>query len=372
MMDIPEKYSTPCLVIDLQKVKDNYKRLVDLQIGEVFYAMKANSGQHVLDALADLGSSFDCASMGEINTILNMGVSPDRISFGNTIKKERDIALAYEKGISLFVLDSDEELEKLSRAAPGSRVFTRLLWEGKGADWALSRKFGCDAKMATRLLIKARDLGLIPYGVSFHPGSQQRDVNQWREALQVVAGIFHDVAGHGIELEMVNIGGGLPSNGYRKAAPDWSEYALVINAALDNLFPLRPRVIMEPGRAMVGNAGEVHTEVVLVSRKSDEDGPTWVYVDVGKFSGLAETAEEAILYSMSVVGKETEELIPCILAGPTCDSLDILYEKNPVMLPKSIQAGDRVVIHSCAAYFAEYATVNFNGFPPPTIHWTGI
>ena len=115
MMDIPEKYSTPCLVIDVQKVKDNYKRLVDLQIGEVFYAMKANSGQHVLDALADLGSSFDCASMGEINTILNMGVSPDRISFGNTIKKERDIALAYEKGISLFVLDSDEELEKLSR-----------------------------------------------------------------------------------------------------------------------------------------------------------------------------------------------------------------------------------------------------------------
>lgn len=359
--------NTPYSVVDVQIVRDNYLRLSSLIEGEIFFAMKANSGQPVLDALAELGSSFDCASMGEINTILRMGVSPDRISYGNTIKKKRDIQSAYQAGVRLFVLDSDEELEKIAEVAPGSQVFVRILWEGVGADWALSRKFGCDPKMAVRLLEKASTMGLIPYGVSFHPGSQQRDPLQWREALQVVSGIFHELAGKGIDLEMVDIGGGLPSRGYRHDAADWSEYSQVINSTIDNLFPRRPRIIMEPGRALVGNCASVVAEVVLVSRKSDEDDQTWVYLDVGKFTGLAETSEEAILYHITVPGKEEEETIPCVLAGPTCDSLDILYERNLVPLPRSIRAGDLVTIHSVGAYFAEYSTVAFNGFSPPTV-----
>ena len=126
----------------------------------IFYAVKANPAPEILSLLAGLGSCFDTASVPEIEMALNAGATPDRISFGNTIKKERDIARAHALGVSLFAVDSEEEVEKVARAAPGAKVFCRILTDGAGAEWPLSRKFGCEPAMAVGVLLRAHELGL--------------------------------------------------------------------------------------------------------------------------------------------------------------------------------------------------------------------
>ncbi|HLJ22285.1 MAG TPA: type III PLP-dependent enzyme, partial [Stellaceae bacterium] len=182
---------TPCLVVDLDVVAEAYELLRRyLPLAKIFYAVKANPADEVVGMLRDLGSSFDVASRGEIDMIIDKGISADRISFGNTMKKERDIAYAFQKGVRLFAFDSEAELEKLSRAAPGARVFCRILVPCDGAEWPLSRKFGCDPEMAVDLLKQAKTYGLDPYGVSFHVGSQQTDLKQWDTAIGRAASMF--------------------------------------------------------------------------------------------------------------------------------------------------------------------------------------
>ncbi|MBN9065841.1 MAG: alanine racemase, partial [Rhizobiales bacterium] len=167
----------PCLVVDLDVVADNYRAFEKaLPQSRIFYAVKANPAPEILRLLASLGSSFDTASVAEIEMAMDAGAPASRISFGNTIKKERDIARAFELGIRLFAVDCVEEVEKIARAAPGSRVFCRVLTDGEGAEWPLSRKFGCVPAMAINVLRKAKGLGLDAYGVSFHVGSQQTDL----------------------------------------------------------------------------------------------------------------------------------------------------------------------------------------------------
>src|SRR5258707_12449385 len=171
---------TPCLVVDLDVVAEAYQALrTYLPLAKVFYAVKANPAGEIVDLLRGLGSSFDVASRGEIEFCLGRGVAPERLSFGNTIKKERDIAYAYEQGVRLFAFDSAAELEKLARSAPGARVFCRILVEGAGAEWPLSRKFGCAPEMGVELVRAARQHGLDPYAVSFPVGSRQTNLDQW-------------------------------------------------------------------------------------------------------------------------------------------------------------------------------------------------
>src|SRR5689334_9029337 len=204
---------TPCLVIDLDVVAEAYELLRRyLPIAKIFYAVKANPADEVLGMLRELGSNFDVASRGEIDMILDKGIAADRLSFGNTMKKERDIAYAFQKGVRLFAFDSEAELEKLSRAAPGAKVFCRILVECDGAEWPLSRKFGCAPEMAIGLLRAARDAGLDPYGISFHVGSQQTDLEQWDGAVGAAARMFSALAEADINLRMVNIGGGFPAH----------------------------------------------------------------------------------------------------------------------------------------------------------------
>ncbi|HEX7777413.1 MAG TPA: type III PLP-dependent enzyme, partial [Parvibaculum sp.] len=332
--DVP----SPCVVVDVDIVAHNYQELArSLPDARIFYAVKANPADKIVARLARLGSSFDTASMGEIDLCLRHRVTPDRISFGNTIKKERDIASAYAKGVRMFAFDSEAELEKLARVAPGSKVYCRVLMECEGAEWPLSRKFGCEPEMAADLLVRARDLGLDAYGVSFHVGSQQTDLTQFDKALAQTVALFAEVARRGIDLRMVNMGGGFPSR-YRTDVPSIAAYGEAIREALGRRFGDRqPEVIVEPGRGIVGDAGVIQAEVVLVSQKGGSDGRRWVYLDVGKFHGLAETMDEAIKYRL-MTSRDGGETAPVVLAGPTCDSADILYEKADYRLPGDLKA----------------------------------
>ncbi len=354
----------PCLVVDLDVVRDNYNAFARaLPDSRVFYAVKANPAPEVLRLLASLGSCFDSASVAEIEMVLAAGAAPDRISYGNTIKKERDIARAYALGVRLFAVDCKAEVEKVARAAPAARVFCRILCDGAGAEWPLSRKFGCEPAMAADVLEHAHRLGLNAYGISFHVGSQQRNQHAWDRALAQAAAVFRECGERGINLSMVNLGGGFPTK-YLKNVPAVKTYGTAIFRALRKHFGNRiPETIIEPGRGMVGNAGVIETEVVLVSRKSEEDEVRWVYLDIGRFGGLAETMDESIRYPIRTP-RDGGETAPCIIAGPTCDSADVLYEKVPYLLPVSLEIGDRLLIEGTGAYTATYASVAFNGFPP--------
>jgi len=359
----------PCLVVDLDVVRDNYQAFAKaLPDTRVFYAVKANLAPEVLSLLASLGSCFDTASVTEIEMVLAAGATPDRISYGNTIKKERDIARAYALGVRTFAVDSIPEVEKVARAAPGSRVFCRFLFDCAGAEWPLSRKFGCEPTMAVDVLEHAHRLGLEPYGVSFHVGSQQRNQHAWDRALASAAAVFRECGERGINLSMVNLGGGFPTK-YLKNVPTVKTYGTAIFRALRKHFGNAiPETIIEPGRGMVGNAGIIEAEVVLVSKKSAEDEVRWVYLDIGKFGGLAETMDESIRYPIKTP-RDGDELGACVIAGPTCDSADVLYERDPYQLPVSLEIGDKVLIEGTGAYTATYSSVAFNGFSPlKTVH----
>jgi len=354
----------PCLIVDLDIVRENYRAFAKaLPDSRIFYAVKANPAPELLASLVSLGSCFDTASVAEIEMVLAAGATPERISFGNTIKKERDIARARALGVRLFAVDCKAEVEKIARAAPGAKVFCRFLFGCAGAEWPLSRKFGCDPEMAVDVLDHAQRLGLDPCGVSFHVGSQQRRTAAWDEALKSAAAIFRACADRGINLSMVNLGGGFPTR-YLREVPAVEAYGRSIFRALRRHFGNRiPETIVEPGRRMVGNAGVIEAEVVLVSKKNEHDRTRWVYLDIGKFGGLAETMDESIRYAIRTP-HDGDEVGPCVLAGPTCDSADVLYEKRPYDLPISIEIGDKVLIEGTGAYTATYAAVAFNGFAP--------
>lgn len=357
----------PFLVVDLDVVEDRYKQLNShFPKASIYYAMKANPAHPILERLGKLGSSFDAASLYEIEACLQAGISADKVSFGNTLKKEKDIKAAFDMGVTLFVFDSQEELDKIARAAPGARVFCRILVNrhGAGASWPLSRKFGCSPAMAHDLMIQARAKGLVPFGISFHVGSQQSDPAHWGKAIMDVATLFEALDEVGVNLDMINIGGGFPAH-YQDDIPALSDFSSFIHDHLEKNFPKRaPQVFLEPGRFIVAEAGVLESEVVCVSVKDFGEEVRWVYLDIGKFGGLAETIDESIVYKITT-DHDGGDMGPVIVAGPTCDSCDTLYERTFYQLPLELKAGDKVHIQSAGAYTTMYASQGFNGFKPP-------
>ena len=363
-----ESPATPCLVIDLVTVRRRYAQLRSvLPDARICYAVKANPMPEVIGALAQLGSSFDVASPGEIDLCLGQGVKPEAISYGNTIKKPADIAHAYEQGVRLFVTDSVPDVANIAAAAPGSRVFCRILVDNKGSRTPFGRKFGCPPENAVGLLRQASELGLDPYGVSFHIGSQQLDPGAWELGISAARQVFDGLSGHGIALRMVNLGGGLPAS-YTESAPPLDTYAAQIERSLDAHFGSeRPELLVEPGRHIVGDAGVLRSEVVLVTPDAGDPQRRWIYLDAGRYNGLAETEGEAITYRLRT-SRDGDATGPVVLAGPTCDGDDVLYQRTVYELPRTLRGGDWVDLLSAGAYTASYSSVGFNGFAPLPTH----
>ncbi|HUX51671.1 MAG TPA: type III PLP-dependent enzyme [Spirochaetia bacterium] len=355
---------TPFLIIDLEAIRRRYLEMKSaLPFSQIYYAIKANPNDEVIKLLHSLGSCFDVATRFELDQLLSLGVEPERMSFGNTIKKADDIRYFYEKGIRLYVTDSQEDLVNIAVEAPGSRVFFRLLTEGTGSDWPLSRKFGAHSDMIYYLIIEARNRGLEPYGFSFHVGSQQRDIGQWDDAIARCKYLFDALeADEGISLKMINLGGGFPAN-YLSPTLPMDVYASEIKRFLIEDFGEQlPEIYMEPGRAMTADSGVIVSEIIRISKKSKNNLYRWAFLDVGLFGGLIETLGEAIKYPIYFEGQgESEEII---LAGPTCDSMDIMYQDFKYRMPSNTKEGDRVYIFTTGAYTQSYSSIYFNGFPP--------
>lgn len=356
-------FDKPTLVISRDRVAAQYDALhKGLGEAHIHYAVKANPAPEIIRLLVKKGSGFDAASRAEIELCLSQGAKPENISFGNTIKRASDIAFAHSAGVTLFAADSEAELDKIAAHAPGARVYLRLIVENSMADWPLSRKFGCAGSALPALLNHAVAVGLVPFGLSFHVGSQTRKAEFWNPVLDQVAPLWHAARADGHDLQLLNLGGGFPAF-YGESIEAPRAYAAAVISAVKARFGDVPQLMAEPGRGLVAEAGHIAAEVLLVSRKSADDLHRWVYLDIGRFSGLAETEGEAIRYQI-VTPHDGEETGPCVLAGPSCDSADILYEKRPIHLPLALRDGDKVMIRACGAYTSSYSSVGFNGFPP--------
>jgi ornithine decarboxylase len=359
--------TTPWLDLDLDIAACRLGELQDALPGTaVHYAVKANPHPSLLRRLHHGGARFDVASPAEVAAAMAAGADAGDLLYSNPVKRRADVAAAHALGVRIFVVDSAEETAKVAEAAPGAAVLARLATSGEGSDWSLSRKYGCSSADGVRLLLTAARLGLDPAGVAFHVGSQQRDPAAWGPPIAAAATVFEALHEAGARPWLLDLGGGFPAR-HEGHHPPLAGYGRAIEQALTGAFgPRRPRTVVEPGRGIVGDAGILVTSVLAVTWR---DGVRWVYLDAGVFTGLVETVDEAIRYRM-ITTADGGPTGPVVLAGPTCDSVDVLYQKSPVHLPLTLREGDQVRLLSAGAYTTCYSTVGFNGFAPlPTRVW---
>lgn len=347
---------TPYLTIDLARVRKNFHALhTVLPDARIRYAVKANPAEPILRLLAAEGAAFDVASVGEIDACASAGIGGGLLTFSNTIKKPSAVAQAWSRGVGRFAFDTEHGLTAIAEHAAGASVECRIAPTFPASVTPFGHKFGCAPAAAARLLSHARQLGLRAEGVCFHVGSQQLDPAAWELGICCAAPIFDQVG----DLTTINIGGGYPV-AYGGAAPELEDVADAIASALTRHFgSTPPQLVVEPGRVIVGSAGVIRCEVVAV--RTGTDGRRWVYLDIGRYGGLAETENEYIRYRLST-DRDGDPVDDAVVAGPTCDGDDVLYQRYP--LPVTLRPGDHVEIEDAGAYTASYASVTFNGFSP--------
>src|SRR5690242_1013660 len=347
--------------MDLDVVEDAYRRIVAaLPMVTVHYATKCNPHPAVLSRLRAIGSSFEIASAVELDTLRRIGVDPAELIYSNPVKPIAHVQRAYAAGVRRFAFDSLDELAKLATVAPDASAFVRLAAHSTRSDVPSEGKFGVDPEAAVGLLLAARDLGLDPYGIAFHVGSQMLSPLAWAQPLKVVGQVMERLSSSGIRLRMVDIGGGFPARYGAQPLP-LTEFADVIAAGLAAL-PYAVDVVIEPGRAVVAEAGTLIATVIGTALRH---GDRWAHLDVGAFNGLMESLETNHRLRFPVSDSRRSALHDRFhLTGPTCDSQDtILYG---VELSADLSTGDRVYIGSTGSYTTVYAS-HFNGFEPPTV-----
>jgi len=357
--NVVRKYNTPLFLISKSKLLNQLKRFqMLLPRVKPFYAVKSNSHPFILKTFADAGTGFDVASIQEMKTLLEMGVSPDRMVFANTVKTPEALKFASSNKINLMTFDSEYELNKIAKYAPGARVLVRIKVPNVGSMVELSLKFGAEPPDAIPFLIKAIKLGLKPAGVSFHVGSQNTHIENYLDALEITSIIFKDAQLKQIPLEILDIGGGFPIKHFDYEKDLFAQTAGGINKELNRLFPDNIEIIAEPGRVLCGPAGIL---VMKVIGKSIRNNKHWYYLDDGVYGSLSGIVYDHCKYQYKVLKKGVTQITT--LAGPTCDSFDIISTSEE--LPE-LDIGDIVYVENIGAYSWATAT-NFNGLPPAKV-----
>ena len=359
------QYTSPRLFTSLRRVEENYRTIADsLKHAACFYAVKANPHPEILKRLNGFGAYFDVASRGEIELCLAAGVPAARLSFGSTIKTPDAIAFAHQAGVPLFVFDCLEEARKIARYAPGAVALCRIDLVSQAAKWPLTAKFGCSPDDLMERLPELRQLDLRLEGISFHLGSQLEDAGEWPWALAEARRLIRQLRAEGVPATRLNIGGGFPAP-YASFSGGLGRYCQLVSGAFEDAFHDTPVTLMcEPGRAVVADAGVIEARVALKSDRRTANGARWLYLDIGVFNGLFEAYSEGIQFRFASDRPQDEAASPFVISGPTCDSVDVLFEKKPIDLPSGLETGDRIFILDAGAYTASYATTGFNGFPP--------
>lgn len=361
------RYPTPFFYTSKEILKHNYGTFTDLfDNAEIYYALKANSDPKVLICLNELGCGFEAASRYEIDMLLDVGVDPQNIMYGTSVKPIEHIKYAHAVGINRFAADSKEELEKIAVCAPGSRIFVRATVDDTGSVFTFSERFGAPVEKVKNLILHAKHLELKIYGISFHVGSQATKAERWANGLKTLKPVIEELKQEGLTLEIINIGGGFPvAYTNHKSAPRLDEIVARIHTVLHTL-PYIPKIIMEPGRGIVASSTVMVSEVIS---KTVRGGKIWLCVDGGIYNGLYEAMihQGATQYTVHppAIDHYDNDSMTCVIAGPTGDSLDIIA--RDIVLPSYITVGDRLIFENAGAYTISMACA-FNGFPKPELY----
>lgn len=362
IINFSRKFKTPFMLVDLKQLRNNYLRVQKSINGvEVFYAIKANDHSKILETLHQEGCSFEISSNNEFKALKKLKVPGEKIMCFNSIKSPEFLQAMVKYGVFVMAYDSTEELDKIAKYAPKSKLVLRIIVDNIGSEWPLTKKFGVDAAEALPLIKYAQKKGLETIGLTFHVGSQCLNKNNWASALYVCDDIWNQAKAIGVHFSFLSLGGGIPTQNLKKI-PTIEEIGEVVNKILDKNFKVhggKLRLTIEPGRGLVGDAALIGTRVEGMAKRGNED---WVWIDVGVFNGLMETIQN-ISYELKTEKQGRRKLVT--VAGPSCDSVDIPF-KN-VMLGE-VNTGDRVYIMNAGAYTTAYAA-NFNGFDKPEVYF---
>ncbi len=359
-------FETPYFLFSKKKIVANYKEYKKLfPNSSIHYAIKANSEPEILALLDSVGCGFEIASLYELEILKKLNVKAEKIIYGTSVKPIDHIKSCFKYGVNRFACDSFVELEKIAAAAPGAKVFIRALVNDSASVFKFSEKFGVDVTDVVPLLLKARELGLHPYGISFHVGSQASDSMAWANAVKTINPVIKELQTQGIKIDVLNIGGGFPCNYMGSTVPTLDEIAKNTLKEVGKL-PFRPHLILEPGRGMIANTAIlVATIIARIERKEN----TWLFLDAGVYNGLF----EAMAYQGSTRYPITSVHPPqgsgeslFAVAGPTGDSPDILTKE--ALLPQDVAVGEKLIIHHVGAY-SLVVTSQFNGFPKPNVYF---
>jgi len=360
------KYKTPCFVISKKEIEKNFKDFEKKFPGsQIFYAMKANSEKGVLETIHKLKSGFEVASVGELNLLKEIDVPAEKIMYGSAVKPAESIKKFSNYGVNVFAFDSSSELEKIAANAPGSKVYVRMSVDDAGSVFKFSEKFGADKNSIVSLLIRAKELGLKAYGISFHVGSQAGNPMAWSQAIEALVPVIDMLQSTGIKLEIIDIGGGYPCN-YPSVEDEITleEIAHNVHTSYKKL-PYKPKLVLEPGRGIIATTAVLITQVIA---RIERGNNTWLFLDAGVYNALFETMS----YQGSTRYKVTsqrhsysagEKMFS--LAGPTGDSPDVITRE--AHLPEDVDVGDKLLFHSVGAYSMSVSST-FNGFSKPTVH----
>jgi ornithine decarboxylase len=352
-----QKYTRPFLILDTAIVRTKARRFrAAMPRVRPHYAVKANPDRRVLKVLAQEGVGFEIASTAELDLLLGLGVPAAEVFFSNPVKSREAVAYAASKGVEWFVIDSADELRKVFEVKPDAKHYLRIAAPNIGSDWPLSGKFGAGAADTREIVALAAKLGADLAGVTFHVGSQCRNPENWRVAMEKARGVFDQMAKAGLKPRLLNIGGGFPVR-HVKPIPSIEVIGEVVNEGL-KAFPAEVQVIAEPGRYLVSDAGYFVCRVLGTASRA---GKRWMHWDAGMFGGVIETTE-GLKYKIRTDRSGPD--IPWTVGGPTCDSVDVVLRDEP--LPSDLQEGDFVYIRNAGAYTTAYAS-QFNGFPLPEV-----
>lgn len=352
-----EKYTRPFLILDTGIVRDKARRFrASMPRVRPHYAVKANPDRRVLKALAQEGVGFEMASIDELDLLISLGVSAAEVFYSNPVKSRDAIAYAAGKGVEWFVVDSVDESRRVFEVKPDAKQYLRIATPNIGSDWPLSGKFGAGVADTREIIAAAAKMGADLAGVTFHVGSQCRNPANWRVGIEKARAVFDAMLKAGLKPRLLDIGGGFPVR-HVKPIPSIEVIGEVVNEAL-KAFPEEVRVIAEPGRYMVSDAGYFVCRVLGTAMRA---GKRWMHWDAGVFGGVIETTE-GLKYRVRT--DRSGHDIPWNVGGPTCDSVDVVLRDEP--LPSDLQEGDFIYLHNAGAYTTAYAS-RFNGFPLPEV-----
>ena len=352
------EFGSPLLIVDCERVRVQYRKLRKALPGvDLHYALKPLPHPAVVRSIVDEGGWLDVATTGEVQLAASLDVDPARCIHTHPIKRERDIHNALEYGISTFVADNPDEVRKFRPYAGRAALLLRVSFRHPGAVCDLSRKFGCDPEDALELARLAARQGVEVQGVSFHVGSQAADATKHVEAIEICAALLAAARRERLGVcDTLDIGGGFPID-YTEPAADIGRYCAPIRNSLARL-PKRVRVIAEPGRYLAGPAA---IGVATVMGRAQREGHWWYYLDDGIYGSYSGQLYDHARYPLSAM--RTGPLLPSVLAGPTCDGIDVIAEE--LQLPR-LKIGDLIVGRQMGAYTWSTAST-FNFFPKATI-----